>query len=318
MQTTDLKLYKSQVIGDGSSNGGRESYTQVTSGQLNNLFPAVSEAERTAGITRWRKVFFHNVNSNDEPLNNAAVFFEQVTTGQDLIVLCPGTQRQIQGDLSNPKRHAAGYLTQQANAGSYQVAVAFEDQSQTDLEAGDIVWLYGTNGQAFIEVGSVSWNGNSATITLVEALPVDFPVNSVCSMVYQIGTLEPTYDSWDEDTSGGTYDETNYPPLLKNWGTVEDDWTILFTSASAFTCSGLYEGTVGSGSISSDFAPTNPNTGNYYFKIRAAGWGGSWQAGDRITFTTHPASGAIWLKEVVPAGAQPESNNTCILRLYGE
>ena len=318
MQTADLKLFKSRTISDGSSNGGRESYVEVVSGSLNNLFPAVSEAERTAGITRWRKVFFHNVNSNDEPLNNAAVMAEGPSSAEDQIVWCPGTQRNTQGDLTNPKRYAAGLLAQGASSGSYQIQVSFENSAQVDLATNDVVWLYGQNGQAFLTVSSVSWNGNTATINLVQPLPVDFLQGEVCSMVLQLGTLQPSFDSWTEVTSHGTYNEATYPPVLKNWGTVEDDWTILFTSSTAFTCSGLYEGTVGSGSISSDFSPTNPNTSTPYFTIRAAGWGGTWQAGDRITFTTHPASGAIWLKEIVPAGAQPASSNTLMLRLHGE
>ena len=58
MEATDLVLRKSVTVSDAGTNGGRISYTQITSNVLNNLFPNVMESERTNGATRYRK-FFH-------------------------------------------------------------------------------------------------------------------------------------------------------------------------------------------------------------------------------------------------------------------
>ena len=87
---------------------------------------------------------------------------------------------------------------------------------------------------------------------------VDYPAGSIAAMVLECGTLEPSLEDWTETSGSGTYDESAYPPELNNKGAVDDDWTILFTSATEFTCSGLYEGSVGSGQIGTDFEPDKP------------------------------------------------------------
>ena len=47
-----------------AQNGGRMTLSQLVSGVKNNLFPDVSQSERTAGSTKWRKAFVH-INSAD-------------------------------------------------------------------------------------------------------------------------------------------------------------------------------------------------------------------------------------------------------------
>jgi hypothetical protein len=54
------------------------------------------------------------------------------------------------------------------------------------------------------------------------------------------------------------------------------------------------------------------------FTLRAAGWGGTWAAGNTITFHLHPSAQGIWLKEVVPAGTEQEPNNLIVLGWYSE
>jgi hypothetical protein len=316
MQTSDLRLYKSKTISDTNSNGGREGYAEVQSGQLHNVFPPVPSSEREAGGSRLRKVFFHVLQDGV----NARAWLKGISTSEDHFALIEGDHEDTQGDLTgNEKKYATGTLAQQAGAGTNQVVVDFEDAQDVDLADGDPVWLYGTNGEEFNRVsGTPTWNGNQATINLASQLTVDYPQGSICAMVLEIGTLQPSFDSWQENSSQGTYDEEGHPPELENWGTVRDDWTITFTSPTEFSCSGLYEGNVGSGNISSDFAPVNPNTGNPYFTLRAAGWGGTWQAGDTITFKTYPSSKGLWLKEIWPAGASSTPENQLTLQLYAE
>jgi len=318
MQQSDLKLYKSKVVSDTNSNGGREGATEVVSAQMCNLFPPVSNDEREAGGSRYRKVFFHNANGSGEPASNAKAFLVSLSDAEDHFALISGDHTNTQGDLTgNEKMYATGTLAAQANQGATQIQVDFEDAADVDLANGDTLWLYGTNGQMFNTVsGAPSWNGNRATITLGTALNVDYPQGSICAMVLVIGTLKPSFDSWTETSQNGTYDESTYPPVLVNLGTVRDDWTLTFTSSTAFAVTGLYEGSVGSGQISQDFAPVNPATGTPYFTIKKNGWGGTWATGETITFKTYPASKGIWIKETWPAGAESDPENTVTLRLY--
>ena len=68
----ELKAYKALTNVVGGSNGGHMSNNLITSGALNNVFPDVTEAERTAGLTTYRKVF-HKVltHTHDGPFINA-------------------------------------------------------------------------------------------------------------------------------------------------------------------------------------------------------------------------------------------------------
>ena len=305
MQSTDLKVYKSLSITDTGINGGREGYAEVQSGVLNNAFPSVGNDEREAGGTRLRKLFFRNENASGEALANARAFIKALSTAEDHFVLIEGEQRDTQADLTgSEKQYASGALNTLASAGATEIVADFDEADDVDLADGDMVRISGTNGSMFNTVsGTPSWDGNEAGITLAEQLNVDYPAGSIAAMVLECGTLEPSIEDWTETSGSGTYNETSYPPELNNKGSVDDDWTILFTSATDFTCSGLYEGSVGSGEIGTDFEPTNPNTSTPYFTLRTAGFGGSWTSGDTITFTTHPSSKGVWAKEIWAAGA---------------
>jgi hypothetical protein len=330
MLDTDLKLYKSLVITDTSINGDRASYNQVVDNVLNNLFPSISAEERAAGGSRLRKAFFRNVNASLETLSNARAMIKHPSSAADFFVLIEGGQRDTQGDLAGTeKQYGSGLLNAQANAGNTQVVVNFDDATEIDLAASDILWIaavtwdsgnskWTVTASEFNTVsGTPSWNSNQATINLGSQLANTYPANSVCAMVLDLSDIKASVASWTETSSAGTYDETSYPLEFDPLGTVDDDWTLTFSDATNFSVSGLKEGSVGSGSISSDFAPTNPNSSTEYFTLKSAGWGGTWAAGDTITFTTHPSAKGIWIKEIWASGAAIGSNMVPI-RLYGE
>ena len=166
-----------------------------------------------------------------------------------------------------------------------------------------------------------SYVGNVATVELetgVQVANAYAVANSYGAGAIESDEIKPTLDNWSETTASGTYDESTYPVELNNDGAEEDSWTITFTSATAFTCSGLYAGSVGAGNIVTDFAPTNPNTGQPYFTLRSAGFGGTWTGGDTIQFQTHPSALPAWWKEVVPAATAAENNNLAVLGWYSE
>jgi hypothetical protein len=163
------------------------------------------------------------------------------------------------------------------------------------------------------------YSGNTVTVYL------DDPVANAYSTddTYGAGCIEtdevtPVSSDWTETSVAGTYDEATYPIILYNDGTEQDDWTITFISATAFTCAGVKSGSVGSGAITSDFEPTNPDTSQPFFKIDKDGWAGTWASGDTVTFTTSPATVSIWWREIVPAGTAALSNNLSVIGYYTE
>ena len=71
-----------------AQNGGRMGYAQLVSGVKNNLFPDVSQAERTAGSIKWRKAFIHINSAQDTALLNTRLFLDALTPDLDCLFLC--------------------------------------------------------------------------------------------------------------------------------------------------------------------------------------------------------------------------------------
>ena len=95
--------------------------------------------------------------------------------------------------------------------------------------------------------------------------------------------------------------------------------TLTFTSSTAFTILGDTLGSLGSGNISGvNCAPNNPSVGAPYWTINASGFGGTFQAGDTITFTVTPSAKGIWLKRVIPVNTPSMAGNRFVLVVEGE
>ena len=166
-------------------------------------------------------------------------------------------------------------------------------------------------------VGTPSWIGNAATFSISGELGYNFSATTtIVSAIVYLGTVEKSTSGWVETSSSGTYDETTYPVVPYNVGTVTDSWTLTFTDATNFAVVGTNTGSVGAGDINTDFSPSNGSS--YYLKIDKDGWGGAWALGDVVTFNTVHAGKAIWVKEVVPAGIASYSNNIVDLEWRGE
>lgn len=325
MDGSDLCLYKSVTISDADANGGRQSYTQVTSNVLNNMFANVSQADRTSGVTKYRKFFFKNKNASDETAANSRIWISSRSTGGDYFRLKEGTDSDTQAEADDYTDWlGAGYLTSPASTDSTTLVALFD--TNNGVYNGSLIRLTdNSGGEEFLSIKSsegVSWNGNTATIITTTPIRSTYPAsqNSLVSGVVDLGDLVASTSGWSENSASGTYDEATYPVEVNNIGTVSDTWTITFIGASTYTVSGTNTGSVGTGSIVSDFSPVNASAGGgaYYFIIRAAGWGGTWAISDTVIFTTTHSSGAVWIKEVVPAGTAAKTNNTVRFLLYAE
>jgi len=407
---TDIKFYKSSVITDTGINGNRKGYEEVISAVKNNLFPRVTTAERTAGVTRYRKEFFTNVNAANETAYGVLLNIIKPSNGGDRYYIAPGTQTDTQADLAAPKEWlGAGALNADIAAAATQLTVLFEaadyaipnDRYLNIKDTANIEWIKtannvftaevsgagdGTNtapaltalantpilagsvtihstagaaaksvtddgagvlsgdgtGTIDYETGAIavtwatapdastnitsdytercySWAGNVATIKLKSGVANAYAAaDTNVGMCIEAGDIVANHSVPVVSSTAGTFDEAGNPIVDNNPAAVEDDWTITFTSGTAFTCSGANEGSAGTGAIGADFSPVNPNTGTAYFTISSLSWGGSWSSGDTLSFTTHPAAYPLWLKEIVPVNTPRELNNETDLEWYVE
>jgi hypothetical protein len=136
---------------------------------------------------------------------------------------------------------------------------------------------------------------------------------TVIAGVLELGTIAASHSTPVKSSASGTFTDNIVDYDL---GACYDSITVTFSSATAFTVSGATEGNLGSGTISSDFAPAH--WGSYYFKIPSTCWGGTWANGDTLTFTTYPSAKGIWFKEVVPASTDAYNGNQVSFTLDGE
>jgi len=222
--------------------------------------------------------------------------------------ICGGVTRTVNVD-------ADGACTGYCSAGTLNMA--------NGVWTTDITWTTAPDNGTDITItyceNAWAWSGNVATVslagTVANAYTTAATFGSGC--VYE-DDVACTTEDWALTSSAGTYDDTTYPVVMFNDGTVEETWTGTFSSGSGFSVSGAYYGSLGVGNTGSDFAPVNPVTGQPYFKLVAAGWGGTLVSGDTFTFKTHPSAIPLLLEEFVPAGCAAEPNNLLPIGSYTE
>jgi len=471
VQVSDMKMYKSSIITDTDINGSVMGTQEVLSGQRHNLFPRVTQTERTTGITRYRKEFLKNNNVDNDIAYDALIYLESKSNAGDHFAVASGTDTDTQLDVTTSDRIwvGCGSVATTLSGGETSIDILMES---TDYAApngsllhisskykvgvtvgpnvfpGDAVHYSGTQWDLTSPTGDYVYpNGvylgdqvvftihsgtkeewvqiaenrvvdeiigtGDGTATMVSLTALDEIDNGVCAQegklpvisttiggttqyVYidasgncsgycSAGKLNMSDGTWDTpitwnaapDNSanilatycdlcyyytgnvltidldstianaytaneafaspcvyGGdivysvsdyqvvtgatlTYDDTTYPVIGSNKGTVAETYTLTFSSATAFNCTGTTSGAVGSGTVFSDFEVSDTQ-GNLMFRVRAAGWGGTGQAGDTFVFTTHPATFPHWVREVVPANTPPTPTNQVLLGWYAE
>lgn len=326
--TGELKVFRSaQVSNTAASNGGRASYNEAVSGVNNNLFPDVSQAERTAGATHFRKMFFKNTNAADLTLFNARCFVENYTPGQDAVYFHAGSHIDLQSELTGSETlYGSGQLDADVSAGATSIDVLIEAstpqffQNGQTIRISDKATIDGAGNEEFVTInGAPVPNGSVITLPVTALANAYSAANTRVANVYTFGDVVGAISNLVVTTVGdGDYDNVGQPIEVPNVGGVYDDWTLTFTSSTAFDCVGTREGSIGSGSTLSDFEPNNANTGTPYFSVKAAGFTGTWQAGDTLTFRTTPAHIPLWLKRIVPAGAGALAGDKVIVAIDGE
>lgn len=313
--SSEIKLYKSAVVNDTSTNGGKMSSVLIPSGVRGNLFPDVHEDERLSGIVRWRKLFVKIENDDDLIAANVRFFMKNPTPAQDYCFFIEATQTNTQGNITGSERkYGAGSLHSDVSAGGTTIVVDVEDPSLNIFAStGNTIWLSDGTNEEYHENVSASLSSSQYTLTLAtgDSLQNSYSTtnDTKVASVFERTEVKCTQDNWSVSSANGDYDYTNHPLDLDNIGTIEDVWTFIFTSASEFNCSGAEVGSIGSGNVTTDFSPINSDFGKPYFTLEAAGFSGTFQSGDTITVATHPASLPIFIKQTVPAGAASAANS---------
>lgn len=330
----DLKNYRSTVFNDTPSNGGRMARNppvEIPSGVVSNLFPDAGEAERTAGSDKFRKTFYANHETTGLTLFNSRLFEELQTPGDDAFYIFLGTQVDTQNDLTGAEpRFGAGLLDVDAPASSVSIDVLMESILPLCFRNGELLRLStqadidSPGTEEFIRIHAVTAItnlGSVYTIPLATPLLNSFlaATPTKVASVLESGDVLPAFSNFVV-TSGlsGTYDDSGFPIGLDNQGTVFQNWTLTFSDATNFSVVGDIIGSVGSGNIAGGISPTNPDFGVPYFTLLSGGFGGTYQNGDTITWTTDPGAVPTWHERIIPPGASSFAGNKSIIVYDGE
>jgi len=318
---SDIEWRKALNTSDAGSNGGRMGSAVVVPGVKNNLLPDITQSQRVVGLTRYRKIFAAVLNAENLTLLEARAHLSRVSQGDDHFALFAGTQRDTQADIDAPRLYGIAPLAADVAAGASAFSLTLEDTALgVCFQDGDGIWVGDDASGEYFDNATFVVSGASVAVTLAsgDALAASYLAGEGrCATLLPAGDVAPSASGWTETSASGTYDESAHPLETPSIGCVEDDWLLTFTSNTEFSVAGAFSGDLPPGEVGSDYAPANPQ-GGQYFTLRAAGWGGLWQAGDTLAWSTHPAALALWLREIVPAGAASISASVPEITVTGE
>ncbi|MFV5192055.1 hypothetical protein ACMXYY_07910 [Acinetobacter courvalinii] len=154
VETNNLVLYKSERLTDTPDGGGKYSGQVVIDGESNNLFPDVSELDRTMGRVSMRKVFAGINNNDTESLMGSTVFISKNPDDPNVSALLFSTESHTDVRSSAANRvesylakgaQAVGSLLDTAYSGmkSFQVAMS---KNEAENNIGDTLVLVVNEG----------------------------------------------------------------------------------------------------------------------------------------------------------------------------
>jgi hypothetical protein len=207
--------------------------------------------------------------------------------------------------------------------------LAGEETFSVDLVAGELTWadpldLTGFTGP-YTAVHAIEDMALCTDALITGHVTLNTPLthaytaaNSLCSSALVQGDVAGRYgqlfaqNTWtnvwsdtiigNPPTSGAQYNDVAFPLEMLNRDAITERWRIQFTSTTAYNIVGETLGIVGTGNITTDAAPINPETGFPYFTMLAGGWGTGWAIGNLVRFNTYAAGAKVWCARVVQAG----------------
>lgn len=166
-------------------------------------------------------------------------------------------------------------------------------------------------------------------LVLAAPLSQSYPIGANVSSVQNLGDLQARVgtvrdmtawsNDWNIDGSvaTGSLNVVDYPIEVINRTAINEDWVLIFTSATAFRCVGKRLGQIATGDTLNDFAPINPLTLAPYFIIRSGAFGSGWNAGEAIRFRSYASSKPVMLLRTVQSGHSQITTDRAVLAFRG-
>ena len=156
VETNNLVLYKSERLTDTTDGGGKYSGQVVIDGESNNLFPDVSELDRTMGRVSLRKIFAGINNNDTDSLMGSTVFVSKNPNDPNVSALLFSTESHVDTRNSAQNR-VENYLAKGAQIAGTPSDTLWQGMKiiqvamfETDVESsvGDTIVLISNEGES--------------------------------------------------------------------------------------------------------------------------------------------------------------------------
>ncbi len=305
---TQLALYRSLTNDDSNNNGGRSTLTPIASGVRNGLFSDIQSGASLAGDTELRKVFLkQNLNAIDSSVyDDLYVYLKEIGDSDVFIDIAYGTATDTQngvtfgsiicGRISAVQGETATLATQTAPGTPREVSIV----------------RYRSSNNTVSVIDGVTVTQSSALEATLSGLTVgDVIVGDIITerVYFESGvsgeerSLTPRVENPTVTSASGTFngDNVRFSPRAAASGQV----SISFTSAQAYTVSipalGITN-TVGSrsGELQVNHPDaTSPSADNAVLILPTSVFGGTYAAGDTITFDLVSGTVPIWIRRLI-------------------
>ncbi len=141
-----VKIYQCSVWAEGGTHGGDISATEITSGADQNIFDDVTNAQRVAGVTEYRKIFVKNLNA--ATWNAVKLWIDTFTPAtNDEIYIKLGTNTGVQ----SVEGVAVGYVSPDSKTHADVLSIGSLDQN-----AYQAIWI-----KRVVTAGGNGYTGNN-------------------------------------------------------------------------------------------------------------------------------------------------------------
>ncbi len=188
--TATVGLFKSNVISDASGNGGVLTNDAVVDNAAENLFPSVTEAQRTAGLDRYRKALMKKLSGT---LTSAKFMADILSRAGDYILLKRGFDDDTQAKASDYGWTESSITWTLASRTVSALGTA------RSLNAGDEVFFF-TSAGVFRGRANVTTSTSSSTSFVIDTVTEGSnPATGDYAITFWKGSAELT-----EALTGGT------------------------------------------------------------------------------------------------------------------
>jgi hypothetical protein len=320
-----------------TAHGGKMDWqSEVPNAVLSAFISDFTQAERTAGATRWYKIFLHNADDGNLAATDVLAYLSKTLTGDYVASLKSATLSNTYNDVSAARKFGVGTLATALSPGDSTIVIDTRGAAYAHFQNGDEIIIHNKAGagntgvddntgaiEKHVISGAPVWNGDEVTITLVGQIASTFATSRTVGGETVLTYVASCPPSADAETSVTVQNNTSVAGTLDvneisapNIGAIDQTITLTFTSGTAFTAVSNDAGvTLPAGSISTTYAPLNSESGTALISIPPTAWGGTFLAGDSVQVPTTPAAFAFFLIVECPAGASA-TQETVDLRFY--